>query len=174
MQGIQNAMTGVLVRNALATDPPLWQSEDTLADLNNSNFVTLRTWPGRTGIYVRQGLVYTSEGDDYEFITNRRVANVAAATGYNEIIRFVNSNQVTDVATGELSEQAAQNIEANIGKAIRNRLMGGNRQHITNFAVRVLRNTNFAVTGQVVAQLTIVPLRAIEEIVLQIGYSTTL
>jgi hypothetical protein len=173
-QGIQNAMTGVLVRNALATDPPLWQSEDTLADLNNSNFVTLRTWPGRTGIYVRQGLVYTSEGDDYEFITNRRVANVAAATGYNEIIRFVNSNQVTDVATGELSEQAAQNIEANIGKAIRNRLMGGNRQHITNFAVRVLRNTNFAVTGQVVAQLTIVPLRAIEEIVLQIGYSTTL
>jgi hypothetical protein len=118
--------------------------------------------------------VYTSEGDDYEFITNRRVANVAAATGYNEIIRFVNSNQVTDVATGELSEQAAQNIEANIGKAIRNRLMGGNRQHITNFAVRVLRNTNFAVTGQVVAQLTIVPLRAIEEIILQIGYSTTL
>jgi hypothetical protein len=173
-QGIQNAMTGVLVRNALATDPPLWQSEDTLADLNNNNFVTLRTWPGRTGIYVRQGLVYTSEGDDYEFITNRRVANVAAATGYNEIIRFVNSNQVTDVATGELSEQAAQNIEANIGKAIRNRLMGGNRQHITNFAVRVLRNTNFAVTGQVVAQLTIVPLRAIEEIVLEIGYSTTL
>ena len=173
-QGIQNAMTGVLVRNALATDPPLWQSEDTLADLNNSNFVTLRTWPGRSGVYVRQGLVYTSEGDDYEFITNRRVANVAAATGYDEIIRFVNSNQVTDVTTGELSEQAAQNIEANIGKAIRNRLMGGNRQHITNFAVRVLRNTNFAVTGQVVAQLTIVPLRAIEEIVLEIGYSTTL
>jgi hypothetical protein len=52
--------------------------------------------------------------------------------------------------------------------------MGGNRQHITNFAVRVLRNTNFAVTGQVVAQLAIVPLRAIEEIILQIGYSTTL
>ena len=173
-QGILTSLSGVLVRNALATDPPLWQSDDALVTLNASNFVTLRTWPGRTGIYVRQGLVYTAEGDDYEFITNRRVANVAADTSYVTIVSFVNSNQPVDLATGRLSEQAAQKIEAAVSAAIRQRLLGGGRQSISGFAVRLDRTVDFAATGEILIQLTIVPLFAVQSIQLTIGYSQTL
>ena len=76
--GTKNALDGVQERQG-ETDQPLWQSEDTLVTLNtNSSSRSARA--GRSGIYVRQGAQLRRRQDrDYTYVTNRRIANVAAA-----------------------------------------------------------------------------------------------
>jgi Protein of unknown function (DUF2586) len=172
--GVKNQLDGVLPRATNGSIPPLYQTDDTLVDMNSSNFITLRTHPGRTGLYVRQGLLYTLDGDDYTYITNGRTADVAAAVAYDEILRYLNANELTDPATGEMAEIALQKLENNIAKAVRRVLMNGQRQHVSAVACVLDRNTNFAQSGTVSGELKIVGRTPVTAIILRLGYTPTL
>lgn len=173
--GIQNSLNGVATRpSTAATVMPLWQSDDTLVTLNNSNFVTLRTLPGRTGIYVRQGLMYTIDGDDYIFVTNRRTADAVAAVAYDEIIRNLNANMLVDPNTGQLAEIEVKRIESQVEGRVQRDIMGGARQHISGVRCVIDRGTNFQTTGRITGELRIVGRTPAVEIVLRLGYVRTL
>lgn len=173
--GIQNSLNGVQTRpSTTATVMPLWQSEDTLVTLNNSNFVTLRTLPGRTGIYVRQGLEYTIDGSDFLFVTNRRTADAVAAVAYDEIIRNLNANLLVDPRTGQLAEVEMKRIESQVEGRVRRDIMGGARQHISGVRCTLDRGTNFQTTGRLTGDLRIVGRTPATEIVLRLGYARTL
>lgn len=172
--GTQNHLEGVLPRSSDGSTPPLYQSEDTLIDLLLQNFVTLRTHPGRTGIYVRQGVQYVQDGDDYTYITNARVADVVAAVAYDEILRFLNANELTDPKTGEMAEIACQKLEKQIEGRVRKRCMTGSRQHISAVQCVLDRNTNFARTGAVSGDLRIVGRTPVTSILLRLGYTASL
>ena len=173
--GTKNALDGVQVRPNDG-DPPLWQSEDTLADLNDNNFITLRTHPGRSGIYVRQGLQFTTNGSDYTYVTNRRIANVAAALAYDEGLRFLNANLLADPATGQLAEIECQKFEAQIGNRLRKKLVGSDkgRQHCSALAFTVVRGDNYVSNGQINGQINIVPRAPATTISISVGFSPTL
>ena len=172
--GIQTNVRGVSARVASTTVTPLWQSEDTLVELNSSNFVTYRTWPGRTGLYVRQGLMFTVTGDDYMFVTNRRTIDVVAAVAYDEIVKNINSNLLTDPRTGQLAEIEAQRIEANVSDRIRREVMGGARQHISAVQCVIDRGTNFQATGMITGQISVVGRTPATTITMRLGYVRTL
>lgn len=172
--GTQNHLDGVLPRSTDGSTPALYQSEDTLVDLLAQNFVTLRTHPGRTGIYVRQGVQYVADGDDYTYITNGRTADVVAAVAYDEILRFLNANELTDPATGEMAEIAVQKLENQIEDRVRRRCMTGARQHISAVQCVLDRNTNFARTGAVSGDLRIVGRTPVTSITLRLGYTPAL
>lgn len=173
--GIQNSLNGVATRpSTAATVTPLWQTDDTLVTLNDANFVTLRTLPGRTGIYVRQGLVYTLDGADYLFITNRRTADAVAAVAYDEIIRNLNANMLVDPTTGQLAEVEVKRIESQVEGRVRRDIMGGARQHISGVRCVIDRGTNFQTTGSITGELRIVGRTPATSIVLRLGYVRTL
>lgn len=173
--GIQNALAGVAVRTSTTTQivPPLWQSDDTLVTLNTNNFVTLRTLAGRTGIYVRQGLMYTTDSD-YTFVTNRRTADVVAAVAYDEILRNLNANLLVDTKTGQLAEVEMQRIENNVTDRVRREVMGGARQHISGVLCVLDRGTNFQATGEISGDVRIVGRTAATSIKLRLGYVRTI
>lgn len=176
--GVQNSVNGVVTRVATganaSTVTPLWQTDDALVQLNDANFVTFRTLPGRTGIYVRQGLMYTVDNDDYVFVTNRRTANVVAAVAYDEILRNLNANLLVDPATGQLAEVEVQRIESNVTGRIGTQVMGGARQHISGVRCVIDRGTNFQATGQITGQVSIVGRTPATSIVLRLGFVRTL
>lgn len=174
--GIQNSLNGVVTRTAAAGQSvaPLFQSEDTLVSLNNANFVTFRTLPGRTGIYVRQGLMFAIDGSDYLYVTNRRTADVVAAVAYNEIIRNLNANLLVDTRTGQLASVEVARIEKNVEDAIRRQVMGGARQHISGVRCIIDPATNYQATGAITGQVSIVGRTPATFLTLSIGYVRTL
>lgn len=173
--GTKGALDGVPVRPGDG-DLPLWQTDDTLVTLNTSNFITLRTHAGRSGIYVRQGLDFTDDGSDYTFVTNRRIANVAAAIAYDETLRFLNANLLCDPKTGQLAENECQKLEAQVGGRLRKKLVANDRgrQHVSALTFVIDRGGNYVSTGTVTGTVRIVPRVPATTFNVIIGFAPTL
>ena len=173
--GTKNALDGVAVRPGEA-DQALWQSEDVLVTLNTANFITLRTHAGRSGIYVRQGLDFTDDGSDYTFVTNRRVANVAAALAYDEVLRFLNANLLADPKTGQLAEAECQKLESQVGNRLRKKLVANDRgrQHVSGLTFTIDRGADYISSGQVTGVTRIVPRTPATRFIVKIGFAPTL
>lgn len=156
------------------TGSNLYQTESTLVDLHSSNFVTLRTHPGLTGLFVRQGVQYVTDGDDYTYVTNARVADVAAQLAYQETLRFLNSNLLTDPVTGQLAEVECRKIERNVKARISDELLGGKRQHLSALDVLVDRATNFVANGTVFQTISMVGRTPATKFKTNLGFVRTL
>jgi hypothetical protein len=171
--GTQTSLNGVLERPS--TTSPLWQSDDALVTLNSSNFITLRKHPGRSGIYVRQGLQFTTDGSDYTFVSRARISAVARAIAYDQGLRFLNGSFEADPATGQIGEGAVQRLESQVGGALRRKLVGNDngRTHASSVQFVVDRNTNFLSTNSIAANVYIVPKGIAETITIATQFSLT-
>lgn len=133
------------------------QSEDALVQLHSANMVTPRSWPKVSGVFVRQGVQYVQDGDDWTFIMARRIGDVAAALAYLETLRLINQTLLVDEQTGRLAEVVHQAIEANVRSFVGAKLLDDNgRRHITALEVVSDREVNFSETLTVVLALNIV------------------
>lgn len=153
LRGTQFGLPGVGAHPVAGSTPPqyvsLWQSEDALQQLHAQNFMTLRTWPGLSGIFVRQDVQHTGDDDDYIFVPRERVANSAARLAFLEGIRFVNAALLVDRRTGLLAEVEAQKIENNVYGRIAAKMFGEARRHLSDLAVIVDRTVNYQQTRTV-------------------------
>lgn len=163
IEGIEYSLKGVGAHLIPGGDPnnpqytSLYETDDTLVTLHQQNFVTFRKWPKIAGVYVRQGVQYTIDGDDWQFITNRRIGNAAAALAYIETLRMVNKNMLVDPTTGQLAEGEHQRIEANVRSILAAKLLNDNgRQHVSAFEVISKRGIDFSRTFQVVVDVNLV------------------
>lgn len=163
VKGIQYALQGVGSHLIPGGDPDrpeyrsLWQSEDVLVDLHSRNMVTPRTWPKLSGVFVRQGVQYTEDSDDWQFVTRRRIGNVAAALAYLETLRKINAEMLVDPQTGRLAEVEHQSIEANVRSFVGAKLLDDNgRRHVTALEVVSDRTIDFSRTFSVALALNIV------------------
>jgi hypothetical protein len=136
--------------------------------------MTMRTLPGLTGLFVRQGLMYVTDGDDYTYITNARIRDVAASLAYLETLRFVNSNPLCDPTTGKIAEIEARRIENAVKARIGDSLLGGKRQHISGLDVVVDRTTNFQATGILYLTVYIVGRSPAVRLVTTLGFVRTI
>lgn len=171
--GTQTSLNGVLERPS--TTSPLWQSDDTLVTLNSSNFITLRKHPGRSGIYVRQGLQFTTDGSDYTFVSRARIVAVARAIAYDQGLRFLNGAFEADPRTGQIGEGAVQRMESQVGGALRRKLVGNDngRTHTSSVQFIVDRLTNFLSTNTISGNTYIVPKGIAETITIATQFSLT-
>lgn len=175
-RGIRTSLDGVVVRTSTASEtvPPLWQSEDILKTLHGQNFVTFTTISGRQGIYVRQGLMFVLDGSSYLYVTNRRTADLVAPYAYDEIVKWLNANLLTDLKTGRLAQVEINKIQSGVEERVRVGAMSGGRQHIGGVACVLDPLIDFAGTGRIAGELKIVGRTAATEIVLELGYTKTL
>lgn len=134
-----------------------YQSEDALVSLHSANMVTPRSWPKVSGVFVRQGVQYVEDGDDWTFIMNRRIGDIAATLAYLETLRIINQTLLTDEQTGKLAEVVHQAIEANVRSYVGGKLLDDNgRRHITAIEVISDRSIDFKRTFSVDLALNIV------------------
>ena len=152
--GTRFALDGVQMRSTDGTTPPLFQNDDTLQDLHAAGFSTLTTHANRTGIYVRQAMMFAQSGSTFTFATQRRVADVAAAVTYDTILRKLNANLIA--VNGYLSDIERDNLARDIEEAARKRLMGGPRQHITAVAATIDENPSYSENGRITGTVAIV------------------
>lgn len=161
--GLQYSLPGVGSHLIPGGDPnfpeftSMYQSDDALVQLHSQNMVTPRMWARLTGVYVRQGVQFVTDGDDYTFITARRIADVAATLAYLETVRMVNASLLTDPTTGQLAEAEHLNIEDNVTKFVGAKLLDDNgRKHIVALKVTSDRNIDYSSTDQVSLSLNLV------------------
>ena len=152
--GTRFALDGVQMRSTDGSTPPLFQSDDTLQDLHAAGFSTLTTHSNRTGIYVRQAMMFAQNGSNFIFATQRRVADVAAAVTYDTILRKLNANLIA--VNGYLSDIERDNLARDIEEAVRKQLMGGPRQHITAVAASIDDNPSYSENGRITGTVAIV------------------
>ena len=152
--GTRFALDGVRMRSTDGSTPPLFQSDDTLQDLHQAGFSTLTTHSNRTGVYVRQALMFAQTGSPFTFATQRRVADVAAAVAYDTILRKLNANLIA--VNGYLSDIERDNLARDIEEAARKQLMGGPRQHITAVAATIDENPAYSENGRITGTVAIV------------------
>lgn len=164
LRGIQYELPGVGDHLIPGGDPDrpeytsMWQSEDILVDLHSQNMVTPRQHANLPGVYVRQSLNYTNDGDDYTFAPNGRIADIGAALAYRETLRMLVANLLTDSTTGYLAEVEHQKIEKNVKSYVGAKLLSDQgRQHVVEVNVVSDRNVNYSQTHSVSIDLQIVP-----------------
>lgn len=164
LKGIQYELPGVGDHLIPGGDPnrpeytSMWQSEDVLVDLHSQNMVTPRQHANLPGVFVRQSLNYTNDGDDYTFAPNGRIADIAAALAYRETLRMLVANLLTDPNTGFLAESEHQKIEKNVKSFVGAKLLSDQgRQHVVSLDVVSDRNVNYSQTHAVDLDLQIVP-----------------
>jgi len=159
--GIKYGLDGVGSHYADPTNPTrlvsLYESTDALLQLHAANMVTLKTYPRLPGLFVRQGVQYVNDGDDWTFITTRRVGDVIADLAYLTALAFINEELLTDPTTGYLAESEHQRLENTVDNALRAELFGGVRQHATALKVTSTRTINFAQTFTVELRVDFVP-----------------
>lgn len=167
--GTRFALDGVQMRSTDGSTPPLFQSDDTLQDLHAAGFSTLTTHANRTGIYVRQAMMFAQSGSTFTFATQRRVADVAAAVTYDTILRKLNANLIA--VNGYLSDIERDNLARDIEEAARKRLMGGPRQHITAVAATIDENPSYSENGRITGTVAIVGRTPATTIAFNIAYA---
>ncbi len=137
----------------------LWQTEDTLLRLHAMNIITLRTIPRLSGVYIRQALCFTDDGDDWTFRPHVRVADVAAQLAYLTAVQMINEPRATDGATGVLTEDEHLSIEGAIKAVLTAALLSGGDgiQHVSG-APSVIsdRGINFKTTKSVKLSIDLV------------------
>lgn len=164
LNGIQQGLPGIGSHVIPGSDPSrprlasLWEQEAMLTQLHARNMVTFRLNPTLAGVFVRQGVQFTLDGDDYIFIDRRRIADVAAAVGFGRIIRVVNATLLTDSKTGALLPTEKHRVKDLIEGPVKAALMGdGARQHVSDVTVWIDPGLSFALTHELKGKIFIVP-----------------
>ena len=163
LTGTQYSLPGVGAHLIPGGDPDrpefasLWQTEDDLVQVHSLNMVTARSWPKLAGVFVRQSVQYTVDGDDWIWLPFRRVGNTAAALSYIQTLRIINADLLVDPQTGKLAEVEHKKIENSVKSYVGGKLLDDNgRQHVSAFEVVSERDIDFAATGAVLLYLNFV------------------
>ena len=141
---------------------------DTLAD---KGFLFARPHIGLSGFFFDGDPTATAVTDDYKFISRNRVMNKALELAYSVYVRELN-DQVIVTDEGNLTAGAATYYETIISQQLGQQME--NTGEISAFSVFVDPQQDIATTGQLVVEITIVPVGINREIKVTIGFSTSL
>lgn len=97
----------------------LFRDEFKTPALDAVRFLTAQTRVGLNGFYISQGRIMAPAGSDYSYIPNRRVVDLATATGRNVLQQYINESLRVDRTTGFILEQDARTVENRVDRAIR-------------------------------------------------------
>lgn len=128
--------------------------------LDDARFTVLRTWEGRSGVYVNRPRIFSAEGSDFDLMPKRRVMNLARAATRSFLERRLNQPVLVDRTTGFIREADALEIEAGGRAALGARLSG--KPKASGWSMVIARNDNLLSTKTMTVTTRIVPLAYVE------------
>lgn len=134
---------------------------------DDAGFVTLRTWPGDTGVYFNNPRIYSSPGSDYEFMQHRRVVNLALRAVRLFFRRRLSKAIRVNKRTGYILETEAREIEKGATAILTKYLLA--KPKASAVACTVSRVDAILTTKTLTANIAITPLGYPKTIELSIG-----
>ncbi len=143
--------------------------EEASTALDTFRYTTLRRVSGREGFYVTQGNTFAASGSDYGLSQLVRVINTASKTARNKALDYLNDTRFADATTGKIREADALVMDGDITDALEAALVG----HVSGVTGRIGRNSDIR-NKQIKIEVRVQPLFYMKEIVLTLGYTSTL
>jgi hypothetical protein len=146
---------------------------------------TLRTWEGKSGFFICEGLLKSGEGSDFDVWPRGILMDIACETAHQVAVDWVGmgvrTNQNTDIDSGEpgadgtIDERDAQSMESEVEAALESQLLNpqnaeGNGGHVQAVAARINRSINVLTTGQIEVEISIVPRAHVRDVSTTLSY----
>lgn len=128
--------------------------------LDDARFTVLRTWEGRSGVYVNRPRIFSSAGSDYDLMVKRRVMNLARRTTREYLELRLSEPIRVNAVTGFILEEEAVEIESGGNAALAAVL--GSAPKASGWAMVLARNDNLLSTKTLTVTTRIVPLAYVE------------
>lgn len=161
------ALVGVSITDALGA--PKHHDETANPGLDDARFTTLRTWEGRSGVFVTRPRIFSSAGSDFYLMPHRRVMNLARTISRAYLEERLSKPIVVDATTGFILEEEAVEIES--GCNARLRAVLGPAPMASGWREVLARNDNLLSTRTLTATTRIIPLAYVEWISESIGFT---
>lgn len=146
-----------------------------LNNMDDSRFTTLRTWPGKVGYFVTNGMIKAPVGSDYKLLQFRRVMDVACRVAADSQTNFSSAEFLTK-KDGTIEDDEAARVEATVTGALNDAIIlpknaSGRAGHASALRYTVDRTVNLNTTSQLVTKVAIRPLGYAKDIITELGFS---
>jgi hypothetical protein len=151
----------------------LYRDENATQGFDAAGITCLRTLGGgSTVIYITDGHTGTLSTSDYYPFTNSRVIDRGCAVVRAASLKYINSRVPTTTRNGlpgVITEKKAQQIEGDVGSALRSALVDGSPQDAVATRVVVNRTNNVLSTSTLILAVSIQPFAYARTITVNIG-----
>lgn len=148
-----------------AADAAVYQDAETIHD---KFFITLRTFPQKTGYFFTGDRTCTSSTDDYNMLARGRVIDKAHRIAYLTFLEEVDDEVPVDSETGKLAAGYCKTLEQKIINQI-NLAMTANGE-VSGVSCFIDPDQNVLSTNQVKVNLGVTPVGYASEIVVNLGF----
>lgn len=147
------------------------EADDRVAEVVGKGYITLGTIRGKSGYYYETQPLATSPAGDYSIISNRRVIDKAVLIAYQTYVNEL-KDEIEIAADGTIAPGVIKHYQGLIENAI-------NLQMTANGNISAARAfmdaaQNVLSTGKIEVTLRILPVGYAEEIVVNLGFTTSL
>lgn len=160
-------LLGVSIRDGNGN--PDEHDESLFPGLDDSRFITLRTWDDVQGVYVNRPRLFAPSGSDFELFPHRRVMNLAHGALRAYFLRRLNRPVQVHQSSGFILEEEALEIESGAREVLRATLLAKPKASAVQFALS--RTDNLLSTKTLTGDARIIPLAYTEFIDLSVGFS---
>lgn len=157
--------------------------------LGDIKISTLRTWEGKTGFFISEGLLKSGAGSDFTEWPRGGLMDIACETAHEVAVDWVGmgvrTNQNTDIdsgqpgADGTIDERDAQSMESELEAALESQLLNpqnaeGTGGHVQAVGARINRTINILTTGQIEIEVFLVPLAYVRDVRTTLSYTISI
>ncbi len=148
-----------------ATDAGVYQDAETIHD---KYFITIRTFPRKTGYFFTGDRTCTSSTDDYNMIARGRVIDKAHRIAYTTFVEEIDDEVPVDATTGKMAAGYCKTLEQKIINQIQLTMQANSE--ISAVTCFIDPNQNVLSTGQVKVKLGIIPVGYASAIVVDLAF----
>jgi len=153
-------LPGVTIRDANGN--PKYHDEFINPGLDDIRLLALRTWEGRTGVYVNNPRLFSPVGSDYLWIQFGRVVDIGCTIAREELEPILSKGVFTKTdGTGQIEEVSALAIESQVNARLARELTGVRKA--TRAVFTLSRTDNVLQTGEISWSVRIIPLAYIKK-----------
>jgi hypothetical protein len=164
---------GAVADGGVASAVALYRDENATQGFYAAGVTCLRTLGGgSTVVYITDGLTATLSTSDYYKLTNSRVIDRACQVVRAASLKYVNARIPTTTRNGlpgVITEKKAQQIEGDVGSALRSALVDGSPQDAVATDVVVNRTNNVLGTSTLILAVSVQPFAYASFITINIG-----
>jgi hypothetical protein len=148
-------LPGVFIRDANGN--PDEHDEFINPGLDDARGMTLRSWEGRSGVWVNNPRLFSPVGSDFIYIQYGRIIDLACVIVRAELEPILSrAIEVLPDGTGRVKPAVLRSIEGQVNGKLRAALVGARKA--TSATLRLSRTDNVLQTGQLSYEVRVVPL----------------
>lgn len=121
--------------------------------LDEARLSTLRTWPGKAGVYATQWKTLAPVGSDFALGQRRRIMDRALTVAHAAMVEYANETIRVSKTTGFIDERDALHIEADVAAKL-NAALGDD---VSGVSFVIVRDVNVLATSLLKYRVRIIP-----------------